>query len=108
QGLVEGSDGVFYGLTYAGGTLDRGFIYKLRKDGVYGAVYNFTGPHNDGGYPSAVLTEGSDHLLYGITAYGGKNGGGTVFKIQADGSAFASLHSFTNVDREPRLPVGGV
>lgn len=109
QGVIEASDGLLYGATYAGGAQDDGFIYKLNKNGSgYALVWNFIGPRDDGSYPSAPFTEASDHLLYGITGSGGPGWGGTIFKLNPDGSSFTSLHSFTNIAPAPRLPVGGI
>ncbi len=39
--------------------------------------------------------QGADGFLYGVTAAGGENGRGTVFKVAADGSAFQVLHTFS-------------
>lgn len=51
--------------------------------------------NSGGGSPKAgmVLWNG---ILYGTTAEGGTNGTGTIFKVNADGSAFATLHRFAD------------
>src|SRR6185312_12277021 len=38
----------------------------------------------------------SNNVLYGTTQFGGVTGYGTIFKINTDGSGFATLHFFTN------------
>jgi uncharacterized repeat protein (TIGR03803 family) len=94
-GLVQGSDGYFYGTTQSGGT-NGGFgaVFKISPNGALTTLYSFTGG-SDGGLPEAGLVQGSDGNFYGTTEGGGTNGGGgTVFKISANG-ALTSLYSFT-------------
>jgi uncharacterized repeat protein (TIGR03803 family) len=93
-GLVQGSDGNFYGTTSSGGTNGNGTVFKITTNGALTSLYSFTGT-NDGGSPVAALVQGSDGNFYGTTEYGGTNGDGTVFKISTNG-AFTSLYSFTD------------
>ena len=102
-GLVQGSDGYFYGTTYLGGTPNSpahdgyGTVFKISTNGAMTSLYSFT-DGNDGAWPTAGLVQASDGYFYGTTSYGGTGGFtyglGTVFKISADG-ALTSLHSFT-------------
>ncbi|HXC98072.1 MAG TPA: choice-of-anchor tandem repeat GloVer-containing protein [Verrucomicrobiae bacterium] len=92
-GLVQGSDGDFYGTTFGGGSNDFGTLFKINTNGTLTNLYSFTGAA-DGADPEADLLEGSDGNFYGTTYSGGTNGHGTVFKISAAG-AFTSLFSFT-------------
>jgi len=109
--LVEGNDGALYGTTYEGGTNNiggggDGTIFKINKDGTgYTVLHNF-GPSGsgDGIWPEAGLVLGSGGVLYGTTYAGGfahpnggvygVNNGGTIFKINQDGSGYAVIHSF--------------
>ena len=98
-GLVQGSDGDFYGTTLSGGNtnLNSGYgygsVFKINSNGALSSLYLFTGG-NDGGGPSG-LVQGSDGLFYGTTAGGGTNGGhGTVFRIST-GGVLTTLYSFT-------------
>ena len=92
-GLVQGSDGYFYGTTAAGGTNDGGTVFKISTNGALTSLYSFGGG-NDGGNPRAGLVQGSDGYLYGMTSTGGTNQQGTVFKISTNG-VLTSLYSFT-------------
>ncbi len=47
----------------------------------------------EGGYPTGVLALDGAGDLYGVTASGGANLGGTVFKLDAN-SQITTLHSF--------------
>jgi uncharacterized repeat protein (TIGR03803 family) len=95
-GLVQGSDGNFYGTTTYGGTNGTGTIFKISTNGTLTSLYSFTGG-NDGAAPEAGLVQGSDGNFYGTTLNGGTNGAGTVFTISTNG-AYASLHSFNGLD----------
>jgi len=92
-GLVQGSDGNFYGTTSEGGTNGDGTVFKISTNGALTTLYSFSG--NDGGWPSAGLAQGRDGSFYGTTYEGGTNGDGTVFKITTNG-ALTTLYSFTN------------
>jgi uncharacterized repeat protein (TIGR03803 family) len=102
-GLVQGSDGSFYGTTYWGGTNGgNGTVFKISTNGTFISLHSFT--FDDGAYPYAGLVQGSDGYLYGTTSSGGSysnqyggTGFGTVFKISTNG-AFTSLYSFTGGD----------
>ncbi|HTS17604.1 MAG TPA: choice-of-anchor tandem repeat GloVer-containing protein, partial [Verrucomicrobiae bacterium] len=78
-GLVQGSDGNFYGTTPYGGMDDAGTVFLLTAGGSLTTLYSFS--YGDGANPYAGLVQGSDSNLYGTTANGGTSGDGTVFRI---------------------------
>jgi uncharacterized repeat protein (TIGR03803 family) len=96
-GLVQASDGNFYGTTYAGGTSGNcqggcGTVFRITPGGTLTTLHSFD--WYDGASPSAALVQGSDGNLYGTTYGGGANQYyGTVFKITLSGT-FTSLYSF--------------
>src|SRR5208282_6072289 len=92
-GLVQGSDGNFYGTTYQGGTNNDGAVFKIRTNGGLSSLYSFTGGNN-GANPQAGLVQGSDGNFYGTTYQGGTNNYGTVLKISTNGG-LTRLYSFT-------------
>ncbi len=96
SGLVQDSNGNFYGTTYVhGATPDTlaGMVYKLTPDGNLSTLYYFSGGA-DGGKPHGNLIAGADGNFYGTTSLGGASNKGTIFSITPDG-VFTSLYSFT-------------
>jgi len=92
-GLVQGSDGSFYGTASVGGTNSYGTVFRISTNGVLTSLYSFTGG-NDGANPETGLVQAKDGNFYGTTRHGGTNGAGTVFKVSSNG-ALSSLYSFT-------------
>jgi uncharacterized repeat protein (TIGR03803 family) len=91
-GLVQATDGKFYGTTYVGGATNHGTVFKITPSGTLTTLHSFDG--TDGGYPeAAALIQATDGNLYGTTPPGGAHGVGTVFKITPSGS-LTTLYSF--------------
>jgi uncharacterized repeat protein (TIGR03803 family) len=67
---------------------------------TFTTLHSFTAPagppgtNSDGASPQAGLIL-SGGTLYGTAHNGGTNGGGAVFRVNTDGTAFTNLHSFT-------------
>lgn len=91
-GLVQGTDGNFYGCSAAGGTSSGsdGVIFKMTSAGKVTVLHNFDG--TDGSGCSYALVQASDGNFYG-TAGGGSTGLGVVFKI-APGGTYSVIHNF--------------
>jgi uncharacterized repeat protein (TIGR03803 family) len=104
-GLVQGSDGYFYGTTSSGGTNGLGTVFKISAAEGYTSLYSFSGT-NDGANPLAALVQGSNGYFYGTTENGGRHGDGTVFQISTNG-ALATLYSFTG-GNDGAWPYGGL
>ncbi|HMH27796.1 MAG TPA: choice-of-anchor tandem repeat GloVer-containing protein [Steroidobacteraceae bacterium] len=79
-GLIQGSDGNFYGTTFQGGAGGLGTVFKITPSGTETVLHAFAGS-SDGANPSANLVQGSDGTLYGSTGAGGTKGFGTFFKV---------------------------
>ncbi len=102
--LLEGSDGLLYGTTIAGGTPGGGVVFGIAKDGSgYNILHNFGGSA-DGGIPSAGLIEASGGVLYGTTSRGGSGNAGTVFSVSRDGSGYGILRSFSATGGDAAFP----
>lgn len=91
-GLVEGSDGDFYGTTYSGGAFGAGTVFKVSSTQTFTKLHDFTGGR-DGGGPKATLALGSDGNFYGTTFAGGDSRLGSIFRITTKG-VLTSLYSF--------------
>jgi uncharacterized repeat protein (TIGR03803 family) len=83
--IIQGSDGNFYGTTYAGGTNLSGTVFKITPAGVETVLHSFAGGATDGSFPRAGMIQGSDGNFYGTTSGGGPTGSGTVFKVSPSG-----------------------
>jgi uncharacterized repeat protein (TIGR03803 family) len=102
-GLVQDSQGNFYGTTYQGGTgsgcglAGCGVVFKFASDGTETVLYNFTGGVDGSGPVAGLVLDGQDNL-YGTTAGGGSLacggiGCGVVFRVTPNGTETA-LYSF--------------
>jgi uncharacterized repeat protein (TIGR03803 family) len=105
-GLVQGSDGNFYGTTYAGGSSGAGTIFQLTPTGVLTVRYSFTGGA-DGAYPYAGVVMATDASLFGVASQGAANGQGSIFRLELNGT-FAVIHSFATDASDGAYPLGGL
>jgi uncharacterized repeat protein (TIGR03803 family) len=97
--LVEGPDFNLYGATTLGGLGNAGTAFKLTLNGVLTTLHSFGDFVNkDGLHPGAGLVQSIDGNLYGTTASDLVKGYGTVFRVAADGSTFATLAYFDGFD----------
>jgi uncharacterized repeat protein (TIGR03803 family) len=102
-GLVQATDGNYYGTTEEGGANHYGTVFKITPSGVLTTVLSFVG--TDGAYPLAGLVQAANGDLYGTTSAGGAKGNGTVFTITPSG-ALTTLASFDGSDGSQ--PVAGL
>jgi uncharacterized repeat protein (TIGR03803 family) len=92
-GLVQTTNGNFYGTTAIGGSSGYGTIFKIKPAGKLTTVYEFQNS-TDGGNPLGALVQASNGIFYGTTSYGGGTCGcGTVFKVTSAGK-LTTLHTF--------------
>jgi uncharacterized repeat protein (TIGR03803 family) len=65
--LVQGSDGLLYGMISLGGAFGQGAIFRLATDGDdYEIVHSFSASADGLGVPTGGLTLGDDGNLYGM------------------------------------------
>jgi uncharacterized repeat protein (TIGR03803 family) len=117
-GLLRDSAGNLYGSTLLGGSTANcgygcGVVFKLDTAGNETVLHTFlgSGPGSvDGAQPEGVLIEDSKGNLYGTTAIGGENDGGTVFRLSTTGKE--TVFSFGNDGQQPtnlgEQPLAGV
>ena len=108
--LVQGTNGDFYGTTYADGPNNTGVIFQATETtstsgstvstvvaSAVAPVYAFSplvnGTNSDGANPYAALFTGTDGNYYGTTVNGGAGGEGTVFQLTSSGT-LNTLHAF--------------
>jgi uncharacterized repeat protein (TIGR03803 family) len=113
-GLIQASDGNFYGTTNGGGTgmQAQGTIFRITPSGVLTTIYAFCTDYSqgtclDGTNPMGSLVQGSDGDLYGTTQGGGAPQNGTVFKVTT-GGALSTLYSFAGPPDDGELPSSGL
>jgi uncharacterized repeat protein (TIGR03803 family) len=97
-GLIQATDGDFYGTTYIGGAGGHGTVFKITSNGALTSLYSFcaqllSGWCAHGEYPNGSLIQGTDGNFYGTTYEGGANGYGSIFSI-SPGGALKTLYSF--------------
>jgi len=82
-GLIQATDGNFYGTTYLGGASDEGTVFKITSAGTLTTLHSFCSESGcaDGGTPGGALVQGTNGTFYGATAGGGTNDDGTVFSL---------------------------
>lgn len=115
-GLVQASDGNFYGTTSEGGTnascdsgAGCGTLFKWAPStATYTLLYSFGSVAGDGENPMASLIQGSDGNLYGTTSAGGANGDGTVFKFDLTTGTESVFYSFAGGTADGQTPFAPV
>jgi uncharacterized repeat protein (TIGR03803 family) len=91
-GLVQASDGFFYGSTYEGGQYNQGTLFRLTPQGELTTLIHFNG--QNGAYPLSALMQASDGNLYGTTLQGGQRNQGTLFRLTLSGALTTLVHFY--------------
>jgi uncharacterized repeat protein (TIGR03803 family) len=106
SGLLEASDGKFYGTTQYGGVSNAGTIFQVNPNGSdYRVLRHFGASNNDGRWPIGGLIEGSDLFLYGTTSSGGLSNWGTIFRLNKDGTGYKVLRELGTNRNDGSRPV---
>ncbi len=97
-GLIQGSDGLLYGMTYSGGANYDGVIFNFNtKTKAYNVLYSFN-DSTSGESPYGNLVEASNGLMYGMTYFGGKQGDGVLFSFDPKTKKENPLVTFTGAN----------
>jgi uncharacterized repeat protein (TIGR03803 family) len=102
--LVVGTDGNFYGVTYAGGSAGKGTVFQMTPAGQVTIFHSFGDGTitSDGASPVGLIEgKGTDGNFYGTTVAGGSAGGGTAFKITTALPMFTSPLQVTTATNAP-------
>jgi uncharacterized repeat protein (TIGR03803 family) len=91
--LYRDKAGNFYGTALFGGADSSGTLFKYGADGTFTVLHTFTGGA-DGEFPEHGVVADTAGNLYGVTAFGGADGEGSVFKYDTAGN-FSTVYSFT-------------
>jgi uncharacterized repeat protein (TIGR03803 family) len=109
RGVIQGADGLFYGIANEGGTGGAGVIYQMTVSGntaTINPLYAFQPLLGDGTDPIGKLIQASDGNFYGTTSTGGANSDGTIFQVNIAGS-FTTLYNFAD-DGDGGDPISGL
>jgi uncharacterized repeat protein (TIGR03803 family) len=96
ESLALGTDGNFYGATWAGGSAaDAGTVFTITPTGTLTTIYTFCvdGYPFCGGPGALGPALGRHGDFYGTTAFGGAYGEGSIFKITPQGK-LTTIYSF--------------
>jgi uncharacterized repeat protein (TIGR03803 family) len=106
-GLIQGSNGNFYGTTSAGGANFGGTVFQITPSRKLTTLYTFCSLPNcpDGSQPTGSLVQAPNGNFYGETSFGGASGGGTIFEI-TPGGKLTTLFDFNGPD--DFFPLGGL
>jgi uncharacterized repeat protein (TIGR03803 family) len=88
-GLVQATDGNFYGVGYLGGTKDDGTIFRITPSGTFSVRYSLDGSH--GSLPMVTLLQHTTGTLYGDTNTGGSHNTGAFYSFKASLAPYAAL-----------------
>ncbi len=103
-GLIQVSDGNFYGTASAGGNSGLGTVFSISPGGDFKALASFDGT-NTGAQPYGKLLLATNGVFYGTTLTGGTNGLGTVFMMTTNWE-LTTLYNFDGTNGAS--PQGGL
>jgi uncharacterized repeat protein (TIGR03803 family) len=79
-GVIQATDGNFYGTTSVGGANGGGTIFEITAEGEFFALYSFL-PQSSS--PQGALLQATNGTFYGTTSGGGAFNDGIVFRASA-------------------------
>ena len=92
--LTQTSNGKLYGITYGGGTNDKGVLFEYDPNtDTYIKKLDFNGTNN-GALPKGTLIQASNGKLYGITSSGGINNKGVLFEYDPTTNTYTKKVDF--------------
>jgi uncharacterized repeat protein (TIGR03803 family) len=94
-GLIQATNGDFYGTTGYDGSNNGGTIFEITPGGTLTTLYSFCSQSGctDGDFPYAGLVQDTNGDFYGTTFQGGASGDGTVFSLSVGLSPFVETQT---------------
>jgi len=87
-GLVQGSDGIFYGATPSGGAFDgQGTLFSVTPAGAYSVLYRFSVGGVEPFQPLSTPFLHTNGRIYGLTLWG-SNGPGAIYSLAVGAPQF--------------------
>ncbi|MDZ4286979.1 MAG: choice-of-anchor tandem repeat GloVer-containing protein [Prosthecobacter sp.] len=100
-GVTPDGQGFLWGTTWMGGWMERGTVFKIHAEtGAFSHIADFRvrEGHEPGSRPETMLIADGEGSFWGTTNYGGRNGKGTVFKVDALTGRLATVVTFTGIE----------
>jgi len=93
---IVASNGKLIGTTSGGGNNLSGTLYSIDTTGTNYVIHRHFSDATDGSYPYSGVIQASDGLIYGSTSFStiSLNYGGTIYRLNPDGSGFTVLKVF--------------
>jgi uncharacterized repeat protein (TIGR03803 family) len=103
-GLIEATNGNFYGTTADGGASANGTVFELTPAGKLTTLHSFDG--TDGSYPRPGLMQATNGTFYGTTVQGGTYGDGMVFSLSVGLGPFVETLPTSGMVGKPVVILG--
>lgn len=108
QVAVHPSKATLLGVTRDGGDNGVGTIFSVRADGrSFTVLASFGGRDGETPLGAPVLSQ-NGKTLFGTASTGGRYGGGTLWRVAANGSSFVVLHHFGKRKTDGSTPMAGL
>jgi uncharacterized repeat protein (TIGR03803 family) len=98
-GLLIASNGDLYGVTSSSGTIPfAGTVFRIKTDGSgFAQIFNFNTNRINANWLQSHLVQDADGTLYGTAPFNQTNRQGIAFRLNPDGTGFATIHQFGSV-----------
>jgi uncharacterized repeat protein (TIGR03803 family) len=89
-GLMQATDGNFYGATEQGGSAEFGTLFQWAPGGLYNVLYSFPG-NPEGPVSPSLPSQYTTGMFFGTTFYDGSSNNGTIYSLDMGLGPFVSL-----------------